>query len=374
LEELERAGAEAWVGTMSVERRDTYSFPPSERLVVCPPPPVWRRGLDRLVGRSGAERLAGRLATRMAALEPTLVHAQFGWAAGTGVALARRLGVPSVATFHGTDVTTVPVERPGSEGWRGPPGHPYEAMFGELRTAFAVSEFIAGLLRGLGYEGEIEIVPAGVHLDRLPFRGEEPPPDDPLLMYVGRINRQKGLDVLLRALPAVRAAHPRARLEVLGGGESREEFERLAGELGLGQAVTFLGPLPRREDVLEALQRAHVQVMPSRAMPDGAAEGSPVVPKESQAVGVPLVTTDAGGTRETVPPEHRGELAPPDDPDALAAAVIRLLDDHDLRAERARRARAWVEEQFDARAIARRTVAIYERIAASPSGFRPAAM
>jgi glycosyltransferase involved in cell wall biosynthesis len=346
LEELERAGAEAWVGTLGVEGRATYPFPPDERLVVCPPPPLPRRALDRLRGRSGTERFAEALAARLRPVRPAVVHSQFGWSAATGIALARRLGVPAVTTFHGTDVTVLrPREAPEFNG---------------LDTAIAVSEFISGRLRELGYEGPVEIVPAGVRLDRLPYRGAEPEPSPLRLVYVGRLNEQKGLDVLLRA-------HARLPdgvvLDVLGGGPRADDFAALAEQLGIAARVDFLGPLPRREDVLDALRRAHVAVMPSRAMPDGAAEGSPVVTKEAQAVGVPLVATDTGGIAETVPPEHRPGLVPGDDPEAMATAIGRLLDDPAVRAARATRARAWVEEQFDARRLAERTVALYRRLA-----------
>jgi colanic acid/amylovoran biosynthesis glycosyltransferase len=346
LEALERAGAEAWVGTLSVEGRETYPFPPDERLIVCPPPPLGRRALDRLRGRSGTERFADRVAERLAPLAPAVVHAQFGWAAATGVAVARRLGIPAVTTFHGTDVT---VERSGDS---------YARVFERLDTAVAVSRFIEAKLRSLGYAGPVEIIPAGVRLDRLPFRGEQPE-GEPRLLFVGRLNEQKGLSVLLEALPAIEA-----RLEVIGGGPSRGELEALAQRVGVAGRTTFHGPLPRREDVLDGLRRAHVLVMPSRAMPDGAAEGSPVVTKEAQAVGVPLVATDTGGIAETVPPEHRGDLVPGDDPAALARAVTRLLEDPAACAERARRAREWVEAEFDSAVLARRTVALYERLIA----------
>ena len=346
LEGLERAGAQAWVATLSVEGRGTYPFPPDERLLVCPPPPLPRRALDRALGRSGTERFAEGAAERLREVAPALVHAHFGWAAASGVAVARRLGVPAVAAFHGTDVTVAA------------PGDPVTRAFAGLDAAIAVSRFIESKLRALGYEGPVEIIPAGVRLDRLPFRGDGPA-SGPIL-YVGRLNEQKGLAVLLEALPAV----PGARLEVLGGGPDARELERHAARLGVAERTTFLGPLPRREDVLEAMRRASVLVMPSRAMPDGQAEGSPVVTKEAQAVGVPLVATDTGGIAETVPPEHRDDLVPGDDPAALAAAIERVLADPAAAAARARRAREWVEREFDAERLARRTVALYERLAA----------
>jgi colanic acid/amylovoran biosynthesis glycosyltransferase len=347
LEELECAGAEAWVGTMSVEGRDTYPFPADGRLIVCPAPSLARRAFDRLRGRSGTDRFADRVAARLRPLEPAVVHAQFGWAAGTGVAVAARLGLPALTTFHGTDVTVMR------------PGHPSTRPFARLDAAIAVSRFIEGKLRGLGFAGPVEIIPAGVRLDRLPFRGAEPEGDPPRILFVGRLHPQKGVGVLREALKRT----PDARLDVLGGGPSRDELEAQARRLGVADRTVFLGALPRREDVLDGMRRAHVVVVPSREMPDGQAEGSPVVTKEAQAVGVPLVATDTGGIRETVPPEHRGDLVPGDDPEALGAAIERLLADPALRAARARRAREWIEQEFDSAQLARRTIALYERVA-----------
>ena len=119
LEGLERAGAQVWVATLSVEGRGTYPFPPDERLLVCPPPSLPRRALDRALRRSGTERFAEGAAERLREVAPALVHAHFGWAAASGVAVARRLGVPAVAAFHGTDVT---VAAPGDPVTRAFPG------------------------------------------------------------------------------------------------------------------------------------------------------------------------------------------------------------------------------------------------------------
>jgi glycosyltransferase involved in cell wall biosynthesis len=362
LEELEQAGAQGWVATMSVEGRDTYPFPPDDRLLVCPPPGIARRATDRLRGRSGTERFAAQVAERMRAVSPAIVHAQFGWGGVSGVAVARHLGVPCVATFHGTDVTVVPVTGTGGKGWRGPRGHAYIRMFERLDAAIAVSDFIAAKLRALGFAGAIEVIPAGVQLDRMPFRDAEPD-GEPRILYVGRLTPQKGLAVLLEAMPLILETAPTAYLEVIGGGPIRDELERLAQRLGVIAQTSFRGALPRREDVLAGLRAAHVFVMPSRAMPDGQAEGSPVVTKEAQAVGVPLVATDTGGIAETVPPEHRADLVPSDDPAALAEAVTRLLADTRARRQRAERAREWVEAEFAAAQLARRTIALYERLA-----------
>jgi glycosyltransferase involved in cell wall biosynthesis len=298
-----------------------------------------------------------------------VVHAHFGWNALDLVGATKAEGLPLVATFHASDVTVFPglgrTERM-SPLWRRQ-RHRYGPVFGHLAGGIAVSEFVAGLVRRLGYEGPLEIVPAGVRVDRFPFRPARADGDDVRLLFVGRLVARKGLDVVLRAL-AHSMHSEELRLEVIGDGPMRAECERLARELGFDRRVRFLGAQPGAA-VIDALQRNDVLVMASRTMPNGEAEGSPVVTKEAQAAGLQLVVTDNGGTRETIPPELRGEIVPEEDPRALAAALDRLIDHRAEWPERSHRGRRFVEENFDWNRLGRRIVALYERLA--PKGIPP---
>jgi glycosyltransferase involved in cell wall biosynthesis len=357
METLRDVGCENWLVTHSVDNRDSYPYPPDEQIIVARPPARVRRVYDRLRGRNGADRFAWAAADDVRGLAPDLVHAHFGWAARTGVTLSGDLHTPLVVTFHGTDATTSgPRSRHGST--RGRWG--YERLDDRIDLAVAVSSFIEGRLRARGYRGPTEIIPAGVRLDRFAFRDQEPPPRPLRLLFVGRLVEQKGVSVLLRALPVVAAEIADVQLDVLGDGPARHELERLARALGVGARVSFHGAT--RSGVLAALRRAHVLVAPSRVMPSGAAEGSPVVTKEAQAVGVPVVATHTGGMAETVPPGHRPYLVAGDDSEALAARVLGLACDPVARRSRAVEGRRWVEERFDAVVLARRTLSTYERL------------
>jgi glycosyltransferase involved in cell wall biosynthesis len=134
-------------------------------------------------------------------------------------------------------------------------------------------------------------------------------------VFVGRLTEQKALPVLLDAVDRVEGA----RLLVVGDGPERERLERRASE-----RVTFVGALPRA-DALAQLAGARAAVLSS------AWENLPHAAVEALAVGTPVISTAVGGVAEVVTDEGNGLLVPPNDPDALAAALRRLLADDALR-------------------------------------------
>lgn len=145
------------------------------------------------------------------------------------------------------------------------------------------------------------------------FRRE--PATDPLFAYVGRLSREKGVSLLLRAFARVLPAFPRAGLRIVGDGPERGSLERLAGILGLGEAVRFLGAVP--EDAVEArLADAWALVAPSLW-----AEPLGLVALEALARGVPVVASVKGGFAETVEPGVSGLLFPNGDEAALAGCL-----------------------------------------------------
>jgi glycosyltransferase involved in cell wall biosynthesis len=136
---------------------------------------------------------------------------------------------------------------------------------------------------------------------------------------VGRLDRQKGLDVLLRALVDV----PEARLVLVGDGDERGSLESLTAELGLSERVRFAG---WSDDPRRALASFDVFVLPSRF------EGFPLAIVEAMLARLPVVATDVGSVREAVVDGDTGLLVPPEDPEALAMALRALLNDAERRA------------------------------------------
>jgi glycosyltransferase involved in cell wall biosynthesis len=146
----------------------------------------------------------------------------------------------------------------------------------------------------------------------------------PYLLCIAAHNEKKALDVLLRAFARIAPAHPELRLLLVGDGPLRGQLEALARALALGERVEFLGPRGRKE-VARLLRGCLVFVLPSRSEPFG------MVVAEALACGRPVVASAVGGIPEIVEDGRSGVLVAPDDPEALARAVSRLLDDAALR-------------------------------------------
>lgn len=136
--------------------------------------------------------------------------------------------------------------------------------------------------------------------------------------YVGRLQPEKGVDVLLRALAGLLEHPRRPTLTVVGDGPCRADLLQLALRLGLSDTVRFVGYL---DDPVPVLSRLDVLAVPSRT------DGTPIVVLEGQGAGVPVVASATGGIPDRIQPGVDGLLVPPGDPAALAAALARLLDD-----------------------------------------------
>jgi len=183
---------------------------------------------------------------------------------------------------------------------------------------------------------------------------------DPALVALGRplvgtvtvLRKQKGVEVLLEAAPAVLEAVPEARIAIVGDGPERDALGARAAALGLDERVAFV---PFGGATAPHLRALDVYVLSS------AWEAFPIGVLEAQACGVPQVATDVGGTREAVVPET-GVLVPPRDPGALALALVRLLRDPAARAAMGAASRERHAARFGLAPMLDATAALYERV------------
>jgi colanic acid/amylovoran biosynthesis glycosyltransferase len=156
---------------------------------------------------------------------------------------------------------------------------------------------------------------------------------------------KKGVDLLVRAAATLSERHPDLVVDVVGDGPLRPELTALADSLGLGGRVRFHGPATAAE-VQAALVRCRAFVLPCRIDADGDRDGMPTVLVEALARAVPVVSTDVVGIGELVVDGETGLLVPPEDVDALAAALDRLLGDAALAARLGLAGRRLVEQRY----------------------------
>jgi glycosyltransferase involved in cell wall biosynthesis len=174
-----------------------------------------------------------------------------------------------------------------------------------------------------------------------------------MILAVARQEHQKGLDVLLEALPAVTASIPGAVLVVAGrDGGSTPDLRAAVERLGLGDRVTFLGA---RDDVAELLCAADVLAMPSRW------EGFGGTLLEAMALEATIVASDLAPVREIVEDDVSATLVPPEDPVSLAHALIATLKDPERARGLARQARERFLAAFTVDAVADAMRAFYGR-------------
>lgn len=158
----------------------------------------------------------------------------------------------------------------------------------------------------------------------------------PLVVYLGRMKRYKRVDLALQAFAKVSESMPDAHMVVVGGGDYLEPLKDIARKLGLDRRVTFTGLVPQEEKI-RYLQQAWVLVNTSPK------EGWGMVNTEAQACGTPVVAFDAPGIRDSVRHGETGFLVPYGNVEALARAILRVLQDRELREHLGTKARAFAE-------------------------------
>jgi glycosyltransferase involved in cell wall biosynthesis len=181
----------------------------------------------------------------------------------------------------------------------------------------------------------------------------------PLLLWVGRLQPWKGVDVALRALAEV----PRAQLVIAGAGQERQALEAMSGELGLSQRVHFLGEVPRAQ-LPRVYSAADLLLATSYA-----SETFGIGPVEAQACGLPVVASRFGGFPEVIDEGRTGVLVPPRDSGALAAAINDLLSQPARRQAMAAAGPGWAA-RFSWQAVTDRVEQAYQQAQAQGTPVR----
>ncbi|MDT5050028.1 MAG: glycogen synthase [Mycobacterium sp.] len=283
---------------------------------------------------------------------PDVVHAHDWLVAHPAIALSEFYDVPMVSTIHATEAGR-------HSGWvSGSLSRQVHAVESWLvresdsliTCSASMSEEITELF-GPGL-AETTVIRNGIDAARWPFARRRARTGPPELLFVGRLEYEKGVHDAIAALPRIRRAHPGATLTIAGEGTQQDWLVEQARKHRVLKATRFVGRLDH-DELLAVLHRADAAVLPSHYEPFG------LVALEAAAAGTPLVTSNIGGLGEAVINGETGMSCPPRDVTRLAKAVIAVLDDPAAAQRRAKAARQRLTSDFDWQTVADETAQVY---------------
>jgi glycogen synthase len=283
---------------------------------------------------------------------PDVVHAHDWLVAHPAVALSEFYDVPMISTIHATEAGRHSGWVSGSLSRQ---VHAVESwLVRESDSLITCSASMSDEITELFGPGlaETTVIRNGIDADRWPFATRRPRTGPPELLYVGRLEYEKGVHDAIAALARVRHAHPGTTLTIAGEGTQRESLLEQARKHRVRKATRFVGRLDHAE-LLALLHRADVAVLPSHYEPFG------LVALEAAAAGTPLVTSNIGGLGEAVIDGETGLSCPPREVAELAKAICAALDDPPAAQRRARAARERLTADFDWHTVADETAQVY---------------
>jgi colanic acid/amylovoran biosynthesis glycosyltransferase len=277
-------------------------------------------------------------------LRPDVIHFEWQGAAVYYLPLCRALGAPFVASCHGSEVTLYPYV-PGQEHWT----RRIDTMFERVTAVHCVSESLQRGVVRLGLEpAKARVIRQGV--DPQLFRPNGGPPDDQRsfrVISIAWLRWVKGFEWGVEAVRRLVDAGVPVEFTIIGNdpkdevGEpsERARIVHTVADAGLEEHVRLVERAPSAE-VARRLQGSHAFLLPSLD------EGLPTVALEAMSSGVPVVATDCGGVSEAVTDGVEGFVVPPRDPEALAAALMRVWREPELRKRMGQAGRRTVTSRF----------------------------
>lgn len=289
-----------------------------------------------------------------------LVHAHDWLVAFAARALKHLYRIPLVATIHATEAGRN--QGLHNDGQRYIAGVEWWLTY-EAWRVIVCSEYMQQEV-GRQFQLPVDkmaVIPNGVNPKKFQvtadpsFRACFAYPWEKIIFFVGRLVPEKGVQVLLQAMPAILRRCPEAKLVVAGQGPMEDALKNQAQSLGIGYKTHFCGYLDDTErNRLYAC--ADVAVFPSLYEPFG------IVALEAMAAGVPVVAADVGGLGEIVRDGENGLKARPGSASSLADHIARVLTDPGLADHLNSRAASWIKNVYNWEKIAGRTLTVYEEI------------
>ncbi len=344
------------VGGVNVQRYDSYSYPGPDFI-------TWAILMQQTMQEKAAE-VINELYT--SGQQVDLIHAH-DWLSGlAAIELKHGFRLPLVTTIHSTELGRrnglhddgqrmihAIEKRLAFDSWRIIACSRY--MADQIKYAYALSD------------DKIDVIPNGVYTKEFvgasnqstiefDLRRKFATDQEKIVLYVGRMVPEKGVNVLVGSIPQVIASMPNAKFIFVGDGYYRAQYMRIAYGLGVAHKCYFTGFLEDDRDVRKLFTLADICVFPSFYEPFG------IVALEAMAAGTPVIVSDIGGLSEIIDHGHTGLKVPVNNSNALARAIISLLSDSGLASSLRKNALEKVQKLYHWQIIAKQTTRVYQRV------------
>lgn len=319
-------------------------------------------GMLRPSGMLRYLKLARTVAARVRRERISTVHCGCTWPEGVVGWLVRKLtGTPFLVYVHGEELSYTGRQL----AWL------RRRVFGNAAMVVANSRNTLRLLRDDWNvpQAKLRLLHPGVDIERfvpaercertrelLGWAGRT------VVVTAGRLQKRKGQDMLIQALPRIRASVPDVLYAIVGDGDERRSLEELAASLGLGDCVQFRGETSD-DDLIRCYQQCDLFALPNRTV-GGDFEGFGMVLLEAQACGKAVLAGDSGGTAETMSNgdgdfPRTGEIVNCDEPQPLAERIVAMLSDRERLAEMGRAGREWAATRFGWDALSQQALDLF---------------
>lgn len=264
------------------------------------------------------------------------IHAHFATSASAVARIASYItAVPYTLTAHAKDIYHE--------------DNDYEDLdqkLGDSQSVITVSNYNKEYLTRTfpNYSDKIYRVYNGLNLKQ--FKYKSPTNRKPVLLAIGRLVEKKGFSDLISACSMLSKNEVEYECQIVGEGDLKEQLIEQINSNNLQSKIKLIGPLPQNK-IKRLIQNASIFVAPCIVGKDGNRDGLPTVLLESMALGTPCISTNVTGIPEVIENKKTGLIVPQNRADLLASAIIKFLEDKDLRVQVSLRARKLIEKNFD---------------------------
>ena len=262
-------------------------------------------------------------------------------------------GIPHIVSIHGTDIHLI---------------HSHRVAYPLIKIISLYSNYITTnssytyrLLMDIIHQRKSNtcIIPMGIFPDEY-YSNLNIDKKEKTILFIGRLIAWKGVNHLIAAMNEVILRVHNVQLKIIGNGPARAELKQLTRMMKISSHVQFLDNIDRGQLLLH-YKKADLFVLPSITV-DGQTEGLGVVLLEGMASGVPVIGSNTGGIPDIIDDGVNGLLVPPGDPEALASAIMKILNNHELAEKFAQEGLRTVKERFSWDKISDQFIEIYQEV------------